>query len=67
MFTKECKRCGVEFDAIYPHTLYCSNECKRAVENEYMRKYRSRNLEKLRKYNREYQRGLKNGNTRNKK
>ena len=54
MVTKCCKNCGVEFDAIYPHSMYCSNACKREVVNEYARKYRAEHRKQLRKYNREY-------------
>jgi hypothetical protein len=54
MVTKCCKNCGVEFDAIYPHSMYCSDACKREVVNVYARKYRAEHREQLRKYNREY-------------
>jgi len=56
MFTQICKKCGVEYEAIYPNSRYCSARCRLDAENDYWRGYREKNREKLRKYNREYQR-----------
>jgi hypothetical protein len=53
---RTCKMCGVVYESEAPHSCYCSDTCRREYETAYARKWRDKNREKIRAYQREQQR-----------